>query len=557
MNYVQATGESLGGVCAALLLALMALAVAGTAIPAQAQYSALYDFTGPPSASEGAGTVAQGRDGNLYGASHTGGQYNNGTIYEMSPSGGPPTVLYSFSTRDDCGLGLTLGTDGNFYGACAQGGTSGVGYVFQVTPPPSVTFSVLYSFCSQPHCNDGATPSSRPIEAADGNYYGTTFTGGANDRGTVYQITPTGTNVLYSFSEGNVSYPYGPLLLGSNGNLYGTTEAGTALLPPPPNFGAVYEITTAGELTVLHIFAGGPSDGATPTRGVIQGSDGNFYGTTIQGGIRNVGTIFKMTPAGKVTLLHSFATEVYGYPRGLAQASNGNFYGDANDCTSECKDKGSLFEITPKGKFSITHKFEGPDGAHPDSALSNTNGILYGVTEVGGTHNDGVFYDSQVSEAPEFCRPQVILGQENTQTEILGQGFKSSSVVKFGGVTATFVLTGTTFITATVPVGALTGPLTVKTGSTRLTSRQPFYVLPTITTFTPPTGPIGTPVTITGTGLTQTTKVMFGNINAKEFTVDSDQEVTAIVPAGATKAPIYITTKGGTAVSESEFTVTN
>lgn len=550
MTDTRRRGKSLC-VCTALFSAMI-LAVVGTAVQAQARYSVLYDFTGAPSTGEAVGLLAQGADGNLYGVSYYGGVYNNGTIYQMSLAGGPPNVLYSFSTYDECNMGLTLGTDGNFYGSCAKGGAYNLGYAFQMTPPPNVTFNVLYNFSGYP---DGAQPTSRPIEAADGNFYMTTFTGGDNDLGAAFQITPTGTNKLYSFSAGNVSYPNGPLLLGSNGNLYGTTQAGKGF-PPPPACGAIYEITTAGQITVLHTFAGGTSDGATPTRGVLQGSDGNFYGTTIQGGKRGLGTVFRMTPAGQVKLLHSFTTAGYGYPRGLTLASNGNFYGVANDCETGCKDTGdgSIFEISPTGKFLIIHKFEGPDGTHPDSALSNTNGDLYGVTLKGGTHNESVLYRLSFA-APEYCRPQIALGQQNSLTQILGQGFDSSSVVAFDGVpTPTVVVTGSTFITATVPPEAQTGFVTVITGSKTLKSLQPFQVLPTIGGFTPPNGPVGTHVTIKGTGLTQTTKVSFGSVNAK-FAVDSDIQVTAIVPKGAATAPIYITTKGGTTASLSEFTV--
>jgi uncharacterized repeat protein (TIGR03803 family) len=367
------------------------------------------------------------------------------------------------------------------------------------------------------------------------------------------------------------------LFLGSNGNLYGTTQGGISdpgVSDPvcPPNCGAVYEITTAGNLTPLHIFGGSPSDGATPTRGVIQSREGLVYGTTIQGGEDNFGTIFRMTGTGDTTLVplppfdYSFSSWANGIPRGMVQASNGNFYITGSGCGDgppACNDYGSIFEITPEGTFSIAYPFGGPpnDGASPESTLSHTSGILYGVTEKGGNvDNDGTLYSLNF-EAPQFCRPQILAGGQLSPTEILGQGFSgeqgSSSVVAFGGVQATSItVTGTTFITATIPAGAKTGLVTVTTGSTTLSSLQTFYVLPAIISFMPPSGAVGTPVTIAGTGLAQTTKVSFGSVTAK-FTVNSDVQVTAIVPTGAVTAPIYITTAGGTAVSASEFTVTH
>jgi uncharacterized repeat protein (TIGR03803 family) len=407
-------------------------------------------------------------------------------------SGPPPTVLYNFLTYDDCGLGLTLGTDGNFYGACTKGGANGHGYVFQFVPS-SRAFNE-YSF------SHAGTPSSRPIEATPGTFYGTTITGG-NGYGTVYQITPPGPpTTLYSFTvtDGNYNdaYPNGPLFLGTDGNLYGTTQAGTDSsarpfpMCPGTHCGAIYNISPAGGApNFLYTFTGAPSDGGTPTRGVIEGSDLNFYGTTVQGGADNLGTIFQWTPGSPPVILYSFITSHYGYPRGLTELPYLNFYGDANGCSimKGCFDDGTIFEFTTTSGFIPTVELMGkvaPLGSFPDSTLSHTNGTLYGVTGTGGKYNDGVFYSLTPSEAPtdeetQFCRPQLPLGQEGGQVYILGQNFsQNSSEVYFGGVQATAVTvneTGT-LITATIPPGAQTGPVTVNTGSTTLTSLLPFTV---------------------------------------------------------------------------------
>ena len=321
---------------------------------------------------------------------------------------------------------------------------------------------------------------------------------------------------------------------------------------------------------------------------MIQGTDGNFYGTTVQGGANGLGFVYKMTGNGRgeappiippSLFDYSFTTTDagYGVPRALVQASDRNFYGDARDCTIlgeyGCEYYGGLFEITQAGGpsgFSWIHGFEGqngqpPDGDNPDSKVSHTSGVIYGVTGQGGNHNDGVIYSITLKdvEQPEFCRPQILAGQAGgTPIGILGQGFGSSSVVTFGGVKATGVTVNATgtFLTATIPAGAQTGLVEVTTGTTTLTSLQTFHVLPNITGFGPPSGPVGTAVIITGTGWSakyaQTIRVTFGSVNA-EFTVNSNTQVTAIVPTGAVTAPIYIMTGDGTAVSATDFKVTD
>src|SRR5713101_18092 len=418
---------------------------------AQSQtYSVVHYFTGAPSTRYAYGAVAQGRDGDMYGASQFGGTSDNGSVYKMTPSGAV-TVLYSFSSYDGCFDGLTLGSDGNFYGACQQGGTSNDGFVYKITP--SGTLTVLHNFTGS--SGDGAVPAGPPMQATDGNFYGTTYMGGTNNLGTVYKMTPAGTlTTLHSFtSEANVNYPTGPLFQGSDGNLYGTSYASGSALPPPPNNGAVYKITTVGKITVLHTFAASPSDGQNPLYGVIQATDGNFYGVTQQGGANNVGTVYKMTAAGKVTLLHSFATADFGYlpEQGLVQTADGNFYGAASSCYGPgCYDAGSIFKITPTGTFSVPHDFDGTNGFNPSSPLlAHTNGILYGVTQQGGTGNDSVFYSLNIGAKP-FLRLALTSGKAGTLVGMFGQGFDNTSVVKFGGVAATSItLTGSTYTVAT------------------------------------------------------------------------------------------------------------
>jgi hypothetical protein len=185
----------------------------------------------------------------------------------------------------------------------------------------------------------------------------------------------------------------------------------------------------------------------------------------------------------------------------------------------------------------------------------DTDGNLYGDTTSGGTQNKGVFY-SLLLGLGKFVRLVSTSGKEGAKIGVLGQLFSSSSVVNFGGVQATSIaLSGTTFINATVPAGALTGRVTVTTGVTTLTSNNTFRVTPTFPSFSPASGPVGTPVVLTGTGLTQTTKVTFNGTAATTVTVNSDTQVTADVPTGATSGKIAITTKGGSTKSTTSFTV--
>ena len=198
------------------------------------------------------------------------------------------TTLYSFAGSDGAlpEAGLVRGSDGNFYGTTYFGGTNGDGTVFKITP--SGTLTTLYSFAG----SDGVDPVAGLVQGIDGNFYGTTYQGGANGEGAVFKITPSGTlTTLYGFAGSDGEFPYAGLVQGSDGNFYGTTVFGGADCLDL-GCGTVFQITPSGTLTTLYNFAG--SDGVAPYAGLVQGSDGNFYGTTQQGGANNVGTVFRL-----------------------------------------------------------------------------------------------------------------------------------------------------------------------------------------------------------------------------------------------------------------------
>jgi uncharacterized repeat protein (TIGR03803 family) len=357
--------------------------VSSVSIACVSNFSLLYSFAGGSSDSaDPYHTLIQGSDGNFYGTTLAGGTSNAGTIFKITPSG-TESVFYSFANIPYAGL--VQSSDGNIYGTTASGGTSGRGTVFKITPSGSE--SVLYSFPA-----GSSDPYTGLIQGSDGNFYGTTGAGGTNDDGTVFKITPSGTEtVLHAFAKSGSDgeTPYAGLIQGSDGNFYGTTYFGGA-----SGFGTVFKVTPSGTETVLYSFAGG-SDGEHPYAGVIQGSDGNFYGTTYQGGTSGNGTVFKLTPGGTETVLYTFAggSSDGAYPEaGLIQGSDGNFYG--NTLQGGAGGLGTVFKLTPSGTETVLHAFAGgSDGANPSANLvQGSDGNLYGSTGAGGTSGNGTFF---------------------------------------------------------------------------------------------------------------------------------------------------------------------
>jgi uncharacterized repeat protein (TIGR03803 family) len=305
---------------------------------------------------------------------------------------GTESVLYSFqgsptdSEEPDDGNALLQANDGNLYGVTYGGGANGAGTVFTITPAGVET--VLWSFGSG---SDGQNPYGRLIQAADGNFYGTTHSGGANNMGTVFEITPAGVEtLLWSFGTGaDGKYPYGGLVQATDGNFYGTTEGGGT-----HSRGAVFKITPSRVETVLWSFGSG-TDGQVPWGGLIQAVDGDFYGTTGIGGTSNAGTVFKITPAGVETVLWSFGSGSDGQlPYGsLLQASDGNFYGMANE--GGTSNVGTVFKVTPAGVETVLWSFgSGTDGQLPfgGGLIEGTDGNFYGLTSTGGTNNSGTVF---------------------------------------------------------------------------------------------------------------------------------------------------------------------
>jgi len=240
---------------------------------------------------------------------------------------------------------------GGLNGCDELGGTIGCGTVFTITPAGELT--TLHNFCSKPNCADGEFPQSTLVRIESGTLYGTTFSGGFTPKctgcGVVYEITAAGRfTVLYEFCQlagcADGSAPNG--LIFSNGTLYGTTESGGA-----NRKGSVFALTLAGKLTTLYSFCSQAScaDGESPSASLIRANDGNFYGTTLLGGTNNKGTIFEITPAGELTTLHSFcfASDCSGgnFPQApLMQDTNGKLYGTTMN--GGTNDEGIVFSLS-------------------------------------------------------------------------------------------------------------------------------------------------------------------------------------------------------------------
>jgi uncharacterized repeat protein (TIGR03803 family) len=333
----------------------------------------LHTFAGGTDGASPASGLIQATDGNFYGTTSQGGASNNGTVFQMTPSGAV-TILHAFTNVPDGSrpfASLIQAADGNFYGTTYQGGTLNFGTVFKITS--SATYSVLHVFAGSV---DGADPTTALIQATDGNFYGTTAGGGASNDGTVFQMTPSGTvTILHTFTGGTTdgASPRAALIQGTDGNLYGTTsQGGTA------NDGTLFRMTASGTLTVLHTFTGGTTDGASPWAPLIQATDGNFYGTTVNGGTANSGTVFRMTPSGTVAIVHAFmgGTTDGAFPSALIQAIDGSFYGTTGG--GGTADAGTIFRMTPSGTVTVLYAF-GAGTLDPSPLIQSNDGNFYGT----------------------------------------------------------------------------------------------------------------------------------------------------------------------------------
>jgi uncharacterized repeat protein (TIGR03803 family) len=475
--------------CAVLVLC----ATTAIALPAQT-LTTLFIFDGTDGATPYAGLV-QATNGDLYGTTERGGSGINdaGTVFRITP-GGTLTTLYSFCPQTPCrdgsspDAGLVQATNGDFYGTTFIGGY-GQGTVFKITP--SGTLTKLHNFCLQGgNCTDGKNPSAGLVQAANGNLYGTMPIGGANasglNGGTVFRITPGGTlTTLYSFCSltncTDGQDPHAGLVQSADGDLYGTTSGGGA----NGDYGTVFKITPGGTLTTLYSFCSQTNctDGQFPDGRLVQAANGDLYGTTLGGGANgDYGTVFKVTPSGTLTTLHSFnGTDGSAPLAGLVQATDGDLYG-TTDLGGANGSNGTVFKITPSGTLTTLYSFCSQsgctDGATPYAGLvQDTNGDFYGTTAYGGLGGGGTVFRLSVGLGP-FVKIQPPSGKVGAAVKILGTNLTGATSVSFNGTAAVFTVVSSSEITTTVPAGASSGKVQVVTPSGTLSSNASFRVVP-------------------------------------------------------------------------------
>jgi len=452
------------------------------------------------------------------------------------------TTLANFDGSNGFGPGYTAlvqGADGSFYGTTEGGGnqptcagTGGCGTAFKINQ--GGTLNTLYQFCSQPNCSDGIYPMAGLVFATDGQFYGTSLS-------SVFKMTGTGKlTTLNTF--GTYVSPYGALIQATDGNFYGTTYNGGS---NGNGYGTVFRMTPAGERTTLYVFCALPycTDGYFPAAGLAQGTDGNFYGTTSAGGLADNGTVFKITPTGTLTTLHSFSENRFNrdgrHPYGaLIQASDGNFYGTTNlgGNSPACNGDGcgTIFRINARGTFKKIYAFSESTGSPrgPFAGLIQaTDGTLYGTTAFGGDMGYGTIFN---------------LNASGTLT-VLHSFVSTDGAYPYDNL---LQATDGNFYGTTANGGAYNCKPNYDCGTVfkLSTGLGPFVSLVRAV------GKVGQTGGVLGQGFTAATTVSFNGIPAT-FTVVSDTYLKATVPAGATTGYVTVTTPSGTLTSNVPFHV--
>jgi len=368
----------------AILMWALALVALVFVIPAFSQTEAvIHSFTGKDGSLPGQ-RLTFDRAGNLYGST-AGNSPSIGSIFKVTASG-QFKVLFPFidQSRLFTTGKLIVDNQGNLYGVDQTGGNFGDGSIFKLTT--SGAFEILYNFTGQ---DDGAFPNG-VIADAHGNFYGSTNLGGTFNQGTIFKFTPaTGLTVLYTFTGGpDGGEPFdSALYIDPDGNLFGTTMFDGGRI----SLGVVFKLTPDGTETVLHTFLGG-SDGAHPKGSLISDGRGNLYGVTASGENLHGGTVFRISETGHLTELHTFlGSDGFDPEPGLAMDASGSLYGVT--FSGGGSNDGVVFEITAYGTESVLHSFSGSDGTTPYSGpIIDPHGTLYGTTGFGGSSNRGTVF---------------------------------------------------------------------------------------------------------------------------------------------------------------------
>jgi uncharacterized repeat protein (TIGR03803 family) len=483
-------------VMVAAIVVMLAAAIVSRA-QNSVSFTTLFTFDKTDGANPAAWLI-QANDGSLYGTTQYGGTSRScangcGTVFKTTLDG-VLTTLHSFDcSTEGCepASALVQGTDGNFYGTTASGESNlASGTVFRITPDGTLT--TLHTFGPK----EGFGSLAALVEDSNGYFYGTTPSGGGvaatcrGGCGTVFRITSDGTlTTLHGFDATDGSFPRGALVVGVDGNLYGITSEGGSM-SCGVGCGTVFKMTPNGTLTTLHRFH--ETDGITPAPELVQAADGNFYGTTGSGGVYNAGTFFRITPSGEFTTLYNFVCEPNDCPdgeesvAGLVQATDGNFYG--TNILGGAYGSGTAFSITASGMLTTLHNFcdREPCRDRADQSLAAvvqaTDGNLYGSIYQGGNEicfleGCGTLFRLSVGLGP-FVETEPSSDKVGAAVGVLGTNLAGATSVAFNDITASFKVISGSLISTTVPAGATTGPVQVTLPSGTLTSNVNFKVLP-------------------------------------------------------------------------------
>lgn len=333
-------------------------------------------------------------DGGFYGTTSGGGSGNYGAVYHRAADG-VFSILHSFTNTDGAypGGALARGLDGNIYGTTTGGGATLRGTVFKVSPS-----GVLISLYSFPGGDGGAQPSGL-MRAADGNFYGVTTRGGPHDFGTIFRMTPAGgVTILKVLEPFDGVLPRDTMIQGPGDLLFGTTPQGGGA-----GFGTVYKLsTTTGAFSVIHALTS--QEGHYLFGPVLLHSDGALYGTTAYGGDRDSGVVFRMTLDGAYSIVHSFGSDSPLAPfAGLIEGSDGTMYGTILNVNGDpLYESGAVFRVTPFGDYDLLAQLPDAVGAYPEFELApGSDGKFYSVTERGGRGDfGGIFAVNRPPSAP-------------------------------------------------------------------------------------------------------------------------------------------------------------
>ena len=394
---------------APLLMMVVAMCLSASFVQGGVMFTTLVSFTGTNGAYPGASPycgLTLGADGNFHGTTYQGGSNNLGTMFSVTP-GGAFTSVVSFNGTNGANpyAALLKGADDKLYGTTFAGGTSNWGTIFSIATNGALTN--LFSFTGTNYPYQGANPGAALVQASDGSFYGTADYGGLTNAsyngrgyGTVFQLTANGTvTVPALFGNTNGAHPSGGLILGKDGNFYGTTTwGGQGISGSFPGYGTVFKMTPGGTLTNIYSFTGS-GDGGFIYAGLVQGNDGYLYGVAFNGGSSGYGTLFKISTNGSYVPLHTFNYVDSGSPYGgLTEGNDGNIYGTTYGYYAGY---GSIFSVTPGGAFTNLFFFNNANGSHPDGVLlQGPDGNFYGTTSQGGANGLGTIFQLSVPLPP-------------------------------------------------------------------------------------------------------------------------------------------------------------